>query len=148
MSINRYIATGNLTREPELKMSGQGKQVMKMCVAVEDARKNPSSGQWEKHTNFINCVGFGPRAEGWARSLRKGAKVSIEGHLHYSSWKKDDGSVHSKIEVYLEKVEFLSRPMQQVEADAAEGSSACSDDTEIAAGAYQDEELYAYDVDF
>jgi single-strand DNA-binding protein len=45
MSINRYIATGNLTREPELRRTANGMAVMNIGIAVNDRRKNPQTGE-------------------------------------------------------------------------------------------------------
>jgi len=48
MSINKVIITGNLTRDPELRATGSGMNVLKLGVAVNDRRKNQSTGEWEE----------------------------------------------------------------------------------------------------
>ena len=89
MSINRYIATGNLTREPELRRTANGMAVLNIGIAVNDRRKNPQSGEWEDYPNFLTCVMFGTRAESVSGYLHKGSKVAIEGKLRFSQWEKD-----------------------------------------------------------
>ena len=108
MSINRVIITGNLTRDPELRATQSGMQVLSLGVAVNDRRKNPATGEWEDYPNFVDCTMFGARAEAVSRYLSKGTKVAIEGKLRYSSWERD-GQRRSKLEVIVDEIEFMSR---------------------------------------
>lgn len=108
MSINRVMISGNLTRDPELRMTSGGTQVLSFGVAVNDRRRNPQTGEWEDYPNFVDCTMFGARAEAVSRYLAKGSKVSIEGKLRYSSWERD-GQRRSKLEVIVDEIEFMSR---------------------------------------
>lgn len=107
MSINRVNISGNLTRDPELRSTTSGTQVLTFGVAVNDRRRNPQSGEWEDVPNFVDCVVFGSRAEALSRFLSKGSKVAIEGKLRYSSWERD-GQRRSKLEVIVDEIEFMS----------------------------------------
>ena len=107
MSINRVNISGNLTRDPELRATGSGTQILRFGVAVNDRRRN-ANGEWEDVPNFVDCVVFGARAEALSRFLSKGSKVAIEGKLRYSSWETQDGQRRSKLEVVVDEVEFLS----------------------------------------
>lgn len=108
MSINRVSITGNLTRDPELRVTAGGTQVLSFGVAVNDRRRNPQTGEWEDYPNFVDCTMFGTRAEAVSRFLAKGNKVAIEGKLRYSSWEKD-GQRRSKLEVIVDEIEFMSQ---------------------------------------
>ena len=107
MSINRVNISGNLTRDPEMRATQGGTQVLTFGVAVNDRRRNPQTGEWEDYPNFIDCVVFGNRAEPLSRFLSKGMKVAVEGKLRWSQWERD-GQKRSKIEVIVDEVEFLS----------------------------------------
>lgn len=111
MSINRVTISGNLTRDAELRQTQGGTSVLSILVAVNDRRRNPQSGEWEDHANFVDCVLFGRRADALAPKLRKGSKVAIEGKLRYSSWERD-GQRRSKLEVMVDEVELMSRGQQ------------------------------------
>ncbi len=111
MSINRVNISGNLTRDPELRATAGGTQVLSFGVAVNDRRKNPQTGDWEDYPNFVDCTMFGTRAEAVSRYLSKGTKVAIEGKLRYSSWERD-GQRRSKLEVIVDEIEFMSRGSQ------------------------------------
>jgi single-strand DNA-binding protein len=108
VSINRVNISGNLTRDPELRSTGGGTQVLSFGVAVNDRRRNQQTGEWEDVPNFVDCVVFGARAEPLSRYLSKGSKVAIEGKLRYSSWESKEGQRRSKLEVVVDEVEFLS----------------------------------------
>jgi single-strand DNA-binding protein len=113
MSINKVVISGNLTRDPELRATGAGTQVLSIGVAVNDRRRNQRTGDWEDYANFVDCTMFGSRAEAVSRYLRKGSKVAIEGKLRYSSWETKDGQRRSKLEVVVDEIEFLSPRGQQ-----------------------------------
>lgn len=106
MSINKVFATGNLTREPEVRNTPSGMPVLGFGLAVNDRRKN-QQGEWEDYPNYIDCVMFGTRAEAVSRYLQKGAKVSIEGKLRWSQWEKE-GQKRSKIEVLVDEIVLMS----------------------------------------
>ena len=107
MSINRVVLSGNLTRDPELRMTKGGKQVLSFGLAVNDRMRNQQTGEWEDYPNFVDCTMFGSRAEAVSRYLAKGSKVAIEGKLRYSSWERD-GQRRSKLEVIVDEIEFMS----------------------------------------
>lgn len=111
MSINRVNISGNLTRDPELRATSGGTQVLSFGVAVNDRRRNPQSGEWEDYPNFVDCILFGARAEAVDKYLSKGSKVVIEGKLRYSTW-EHNGQRRSKLEVIVDEIEFMSRPKQ------------------------------------
>ena len=113
MSINRVNITGNLTRDPELRATAGGTQVLSFGVAVNDRRRNAQTGEWEDYPNFVDCTMFGTRAEAVSRFLAKGNKVAIEGKLRYSSWERD-GQRRSKLEVIVDEIEFMSSVVARV----------------------------------
>ena len=104
MSINRVNISGNLTRDPELRATGSGMQILRFGVAVNDRARNQQTGEWEDRPNFVDCVVFGNRADALSRLLSKGSKVAIEGKLRYSSWETQDGQRRSKLEVVVDEV--------------------------------------------
>ena len=105
-SINIVAISGNLTRDPELRMTPGGTQVLNFGVAVDDRTKNQQTGEWEDRPNFIDCVLFGNRADALSRILRKGIKVAVSGSLRWSQWERD-GQKRSKVEVVADKVVLM-----------------------------------------
>ena len=118
MSINRVNITGNLTRDPELRATAAGTQVLSFGIAVNDRRKNPQTGEWEDYPNYIDCTMFGTRAEAVGRYISKGSKVAIEGKLRYSSWERD-GQKRSKHELIVDQLSFMHARKSEDEGEAA-----------------------------
>ncbi|MCL1880513.1 MAG: single-stranded DNA-binding protein [Actinomycetia bacterium] len=123
MSINKVMISGNLTRDPELRSTPSGTSVLTFGVAVNDRRKNASTGEWEDYPNYIDCTVFGSRAEALSRILVKGMKVAIDGRLHYSSWEQD-GKKRSKIDVTVDQVDFMSARGGSGASDGGSGRGA------------------------
>lgn len=108
MSINQVNISGNLTRDPELRATTSGTQVLSFDIAVNERFKDPQTDEWKDRPNYVSCTMFGTRAESVSRYIRKGSKVAISGKLRYSSWEKD-GQKRSKLEVIVNDIEFMSR---------------------------------------
>lgn len=110
MSINRVLISGNLTRDPDLRQTQGGVQVLGFGVAVNDRRLNKKTNEWEDVPNFVDVTVFGNRADALSRILHKGGKVAVEGKLRYSSWTdKETGRNRSKLEVVADDVELMQR---------------------------------------
>ena len=106
MSINRVVISGNITRDPELRSTQGGMEILALGVAVNDRVKG-EDGQWTDRPNFVDCVMFGNRAKSVSRFLSKGSKVAIEGKLRWSQWERDSQK-RSKIEVIVDEIEFMA----------------------------------------
>lgn len=126
MSINRVIISGNLTRDPEMRHTASGMPVMSIGVAVNDRRKNQTTGEWEDYPNFIDCNLFGKRAESLSGYLSKGAKVAVEGKLRWSQWERD-GEKRSKVEIIIDEIELMSRRESYVDSETEQGIYAAED---------------------
>ena len=129
MSINRAIISGNLTRDPELRRTQSGMAILSLGVAVNDRRRNPQTQEWEDYANFVDCTLFGNRAEAVYPFIRKGAKVTVQGKLRYSTWTDRDGNKRSKIDVTVDELDFTTRERRQPQAEA------------VPQGAYAEDEI-------
>lgn len=117
-TINHVTLVGNLVRDPELKATTRGTKVLTVTLGVSEWRKNPETGESSDYSNYFDCVVFGPRAEGLARILKKGAKVTVSGRLHQNRWVAQDGTNRSAVSVTVEDLEMMSRGQGAV-ADGA-----------------------------
>ena len=98
--INRVVLVGRLTRDPELRNSGN---IAVFTVAVDNLGK-------EKSTSFIPCVVLNAtRSETVGKFARKGMLVGVEGRLNQRSFVRQDGSKGSTIEIICDSVQFLEK---------------------------------------
>lgn len=109
MAINRVFLAGNLTRDPSLRATPSGMQILELGLAVSERRKNQQTGEWDSVPQYFDLKVFGARAEALGRILTKGTHISIEGHLHWSQWEdKNSGQKRSKVEVIVDELEIMS----------------------------------------
>ncbi|NLT34787.1 MAG: single-stranded DNA-binding protein [Gaiellales bacterium] len=97
---------GNLTRDPELRQTPQGKSVCQFGVAVGRSYRD-ASGQLVDAASFFDVVVWGVQGENCARYLTKGRPVAVDGRLDQRSWEAQDGTKRSKVEIVANDVIFL-----------------------------------------
>ena len=116
--MNRVFLSGNLTRDPEIKVSEKGTSIALFSLAVNRFYRK-REGELTKDTHFFQVEAFSRQAEICQQYLKKGQKVVIEGRLRQQSWEAKDGSRRSKISVITEQIQFLSPQGQRVSPVAA-----------------------------
>ena len=84
-SYNKCVFIGNLGRDPEMRYTPTGKQVVDFSVAVNRNYKD-GNGEWQQSTEWVNAVVFGDSAERAAEQLRKGSLVLVEGRQETQEW--------------------------------------------------------------
>jgi len=105
-SLNKVFLMGNLTRDPELKHTGQGNSVCNFSIAVN--RKYKQGEEWKTEVAFFNVVVWGKSGENCAKYLTKGKSVLVEGRLNNRSWEAQDGTKRSATDIVADNVQFLS----------------------------------------
>ncbi len=103
--MNTVILIGNLTRDPELRVTANNLSVCRFSLAV-NRRYTNSEGQ--RDVDFINIVTFRGTADNCAKYLRKGSKVGVSGSLQISTYEGADGVRRINAEVLADEVQFLS----------------------------------------
>lgn len=105
-NINNVTLSGNLTRDPELRMTPSQVAVMNFSIAVNESKK--VDGEWTDYANFFDCVLIGKRAEALHKYMEKGKKVLIQAHAHQSRWAdKQTGQNRSKVEFVVDNIELV-----------------------------------------
>ena len=100
--LNRIILIGRMTRDPELKYSGQGTAVANFTLAVNRKFK-------KEETDFINCVIWRQSAEFAANYGSKGRLTMIEGRLQVRSYENNEGKKVYVTEVVADDIKFLDK---------------------------------------
>jgi single-strand DNA-binding protein len=108
--MNTFMATGNLTRDPELR-EFDGRSECKLRLAVDN-------GPYP--TTFIDVRTFDAQAEACATYLSKGRSVGVSGKLALDEYTGADGSPRQRYSV-IGRVEFLGRPRRDGEVGGDQG---------------------------
>lgn len=99
--MNKVIELGRLTRDPEVRYSGQT-AVARYTLAVDRHFKR----EGQPTADFFNCVAFGKTAEFTEKYLRKGTKICIEGRLQSGSYTNREGQKVYTTDIVVESCEF------------------------------------------
>ena len=97
---------GNLTRDPELRVTANGNSICKLGLAVSRVYST-KDGERREETTFVDIDAFGKQAEVISKYMRKGRPIMVEGRLKLEQWETNDGQKRSKLGVVLENFQFL-----------------------------------------
>lgn len=88
-SINEVQLMGRLGRDLELRTLQSGVTTVSFSIATDYTYKD-KQGEFQKETEWHNCVAWGKTAELMAGRLSKGSRVLIQGRLtHRKHWEHD-----------------------------------------------------------
>jgi single-strand DNA-binding protein len=120
--LNKVFLIGNLTRDPELRVTPKGTAICQFGLAVNRQFKD-ESGATRDETTFVDIEAWGKQGELVAKYLTKGSPAMVEGRLKLDQWEdKQSGQKRSKMKVVLENVQFLS--MRATAGSGGAGTSA------------------------
>nr|DAI73794.1 MAG TPA: Single strand binding protein [Caudoviricetes sp.] len=101
--INRVVVSGRLCKDPELRATRSGLDVMTVRLATED-RKKGADGAWVDDPSFLDVVAFGGVGAAAARSLSKGSRVVFSGRVRQRSWEDEAGTRHYRVEIVADDI--------------------------------------------
>ena len=109
-SLNKVFLIGNLTRDPELRVTPKGTAICQFGLAVNRQYKD-DSGATRDETTFVDIEAWGKQGELVAKYLAKGSPAFVEGRLRLDQWEdKTSGQKRSRLKIVLDNVQFLGRP--------------------------------------
>jgi len=109
--LNKIMLIGNLGRDPEMNVTGDGTPFTRFSIAVNRRTKN-AKGEKGEETEWFNVVAWRQLAELCNTYLQKGAKVYLEGRLTQRKYTDKNGVERTTVEVTANDVEFLSGKQQ------------------------------------
>jgi single-strand DNA-binding protein len=106
-SYNKVILMGNLTRDPETRVTPNGATICKIGLAV-NRNYTLQDGTKKEEVTYVDCDAFGKQAETISRWMAKGKGILIEGRLRMDQWDdKTTGQPRSKLGVVVENFQFV-----------------------------------------
>ncbi len=132
MDLNKVQIIGRLTRDPEVRTTPGGANVVSFSVATS-FNWTDQQGQKKEQTEFHNVVAWRKLAEIIGQYLKKGSQVYIEGRLQTRSWEGQDGKKNYRTEIVAENMIMLGRPGTGGSQTASPSTSKTVDQPEPAA---------------
>lgn len=106
-SLNKVHLIGNLTRDPELRVTPKGTAICQFGLALNRQFKG-EDGQMRDETTFVDCEAWSKAGETIAKYCTKGKLLYCEGRLKLDQWDdKTTGQKRSKIKIVVENFQFL-----------------------------------------
>ncbi len=102
--MNKVFLIGRLTRDPELRYTGNNTPVASFSLAVN---RNFTNQAGEREADFINIVVWRKQAENVKNYLSQGSQVAVDGRIQTRSYDGQDGQKRYVTEVVADNVEFL-----------------------------------------
>lgn len=113
-SFNHVVLIGNLTRDPELRYTPQGKAVCDFDIAINHQYKD-KTGEKIEQVDFVPITIWAKQAELVAEFLKKGRQCLVEGRLKQEKWQDKEGKKRSRLKVNGVRVLFLGTPAKREE---------------------------------
>ena len=96
---------GNLTDDPELRLTPSGAAVAKFRVASTPRFLDRASGEWKDgEPLFLSCTVWRQAAKNVAESLQRGARVVVTGRLRQRTYETREGEKRTVIELEVDEI--------------------------------------------
>jgi single-strand DNA-binding protein len=120
--MNETTIVGNVTADPILRMSANGRGVIRFDVAINRRRFNRDTNQYDDLPPvFHRVVAFGPVAQNAAETLRKGLEVVVVGQMADDSYETEAGEKRRQVvleaQVIAPSLRFAKANVVRVQRD-------------------------------
>ena len=97
--MNKFIITGRLTRNPELRYTSNNVAITELNLAINNKKDD---------TTFLTIKLFNKTAETCNEYLKKGDLIGVEGNIKNNNYEDETGKMHYRTDFIGNKIEFLS----------------------------------------
>ena len=102
-SLNKVILIGNVGKEPEIRVTQEGKEIVTFPLATTETWKDRNSRERREKTEWHRVVVFIPALVNIVRNyVNKGARIYIEGSLQTREWNDQSGIKKYTTEIVLQ----------------------------------------------
>lgn len=107
-SVNKVILIGNVTRDPQVRQTGNGQAVCTFGLATNRSWVT-AGGDQHNVAEFHELVAWSRLAEICEKYVRKGKLLYIDGYLKTRSWDTPEGVKKFKTEVIVQDLIMLEK---------------------------------------
>ena len=115
--MNKVFLIGRLTRDPELRYTGNNTAVASFTIAVNRTYTNQAG---EREADFIPVVVWRRQAESVKNYLSQGSQVAVEGRIQVRNYDDQNGQRRYVTEVIADSIEFIG---SRRDNNASQGTS-------------------------
>ena len=122
-SLNKVILIGNVGKEPEVRSTQDGREVLSFPLATSEAWKDKSTGEKKERTEWHRVVIFAQPLVNIAKSyVHKGSKIYIEGTIHTRKWTDQANVEKYSTEIVLQSYNSVMMLLDSKGSQASDSS--------------------------
>ena len=116
--LNKVTLIGNLGKDPEIKLTQDGRELANFSIATTESWKDKNTGEKKTKTEWHNVVVFNQGLVGIVKSyVKKGSKLYVEGQLQTRKWTDNNGVDKYITEIILQN---FNSTLQIISSNKAE----------------------------
>ncbi|MEY2878956.1 MAG: Single-stranded DNA-binding protein [Verrucomicrobiota bacterium] len=125
-ALNKVLLMGNLTRDPELRVTPKGTPICQFSLAINRSFKM-ESGETREEVTYVDVEAWGKQGETIAKYVTKGRPLYVEGRLRLDQWEdKNTKEKRSRMKIVLENFQFLGDGRGGAGAGGAPGAASAA----------------------
>jgi single-strand DNA-binding protein len=124
--LNAVVIAGNLTKDPIFRQTTNGTPVVNFSIA-SNRRFRDKNDEWKEDVCYVGIVAWNRLAESCRDKLRKGNAVLVDGELQSRTFKTEDGSNRTIVEIKARRIQFLNKRASDVHDEKDEPSTFTDD---------------------
>lgn len=117
--MNAIRIVGNLTRDPDVKVTKNGGCMARFTIASNRTFID-GNGEKKEFADFINCLAWGEVAESVGNYLQKGKRVIADGRYQTRQYEDEHGNKKYSTEIIISTI-GLVLPMPKRNQNATQG---------------------------
>ncbi len=125
--INSVLIAANVTSEPVYRKTSKGTPVLNFNIASNRKYKD-NSGIWRESLCQVGVIAWHKLAEIGVKTLKIGSTILVDGELQSKSWRTDDGTTRSIVEIRARRIQLLEhQALQNIEEQTDEIEASASE---------------------
>jgi len=114
--LNSVVIAGNLTKDPIFRQTTSGTPVVNFSIA-SNRRFKDKNEEWKEDVCYVGIVAWNRLADSCKDRLKKGNAVLVDGELQSRTFKTDDGTNRTIVEIKARRIQFLNKKGSSADSD-------------------------------
>jgi single-strand DNA-binding protein len=107
MTFHQLMAIGNLGKDPEFKVTAQGRDLCWFTIAVNEQWRDGQTQEIREITTWYQVSVFGNQAKACHQYLKKGRQVQVIGTPYARGYMDNTGQAAAALSIKAQRVNFL-----------------------------------------
>lgn len=114
--LNRAQVIGNVTKDPEMRTTTGGQNVLTIGVATNEKWRDKATKETKERVEFHSVVIWGELAKAISASVKKGQRIYVAGRVQTRTWETQAGQKRATTEIIADSVSLLGTKNREIAA--------------------------------